>query len=58
MALPVNVNLKYRVVERKYITQEQFNDIYTTAEEAKKKALGLIHYLKKTNIKGPKFNGR
>jgi len=48
----------YRVLEKKYINKEQFDETYSFAEEAKNKVLGLIRYLQKSSIKGPKFTGR
>jgi len=46
------------VLEKKYINKEQFDETYSFAEEAKNKVLGLIRYLQKSSIKGPKFTGR
>ncbi len=48
----------YRVVERKYINDQKFKDVYTVADEAKNKITGLIKYLQKSDFRGPKYIGR
>lgn len=48
----------YRILDRKYIDEEKFKQLYNIAEEIKKMLRGLVHYLKKTPISGPKYKDR
>lgn len=48
----------YRVVERKYINEQKFKNVYAIADEAKNKITGLIKYLQKSDLRGPKYKGR
>lgn len=48
----------YRLFERKYINEHQLKEIYAIADEAKNKIIGLIKYLQKTELRGPKLIGR
>lgn len=48
----------YRLLDRKYIDEEKFKQLYNTAEEIKKMLRGFIHYLKKTPLSGPKYKDR
>ena len=45
----------YRSLDRKYITQEKFDDLIGKAEEIGKMTAGLIDYLNKSLLKGNKF---
>lgn len=45
----------YRAFDSGYITNEELNSISNNCIEIKKIILGLIKYLGKTDIKGPKF---
>jgi four helix bundle protein len=46
----------YRALDYKYITDEEFKKVYDIAEHTKALLKGLINYLKKTDLKGNKFN--
>ena len=48
----------YRVLDRNYIQQQVFTELYNLAEEIKKMLLSLIKYLKNSDFKGPKFKNR
>ncbi|HNW89443.1 MAG TPA: four helix bundle protein [Bacteroidales bacterium] len=45
----------YRVYDRKFITEEQFNDLSGSILEISKQISKFIDYLKKTEYKGDKF---
>lgn len=45
----------YRVFDRKYITEEKFNDLSSSILEISKQISKFIDYLKKTEYKGDKF---
>ncbi len=42
----------YRVVDRKYLTQEQFDNLYSLAVRISAMIQKLIEYLQKTDVKG------
>ncbi len=48
----------YRALDRKYITQEKFDELFGKAEEISKMNGGLIDYLNKSLLKGNKFKDR
>ena len=48
----------YRVLDRKYIQQEVFEELYNLVAEIKKMILSLIKYLQSSEFKGPKFKNR
>jgi four helix bundle protein len=48
----------YRILDRKYITDEKFNQLYQEAEVIKKMIFALIRYLLDSEIKGPKFKSK
>ena len=48
----------YRVMDRKYIQQEVFEELYNLVDEIKKMILSLIKYLQSSEFKGPKFKNR
>lgn len=48
----------YRIVDRRYIHQDSFNELYSLAEEIKGKLIALINYLKKSAFTGVKFKDR
>lgn len=48
----------YRVVDRKYITEEKFKELYNVVEEIKRMILSLITYLSKSAMTGPKYKLR
>jgi four helix bundle protein len=45
----------YRIFDRKYITESEFNDLSEKARVLVNKIGGLMAYLKKSGFKGPKF---
>lgn len=45
----------YRALDRKYIGNEKFNDLYKMAEQISRMINGLISYLNKTKYRGEKF---
>jgi len=45
----------YRIYDRKYISEDEFNELSNKAKELINKIGGLISYLKKSGIKGIKF---
>jgi four helix bundle protein len=48
----------YRILDRKYITGEKFNELYEIAEEIKRMILSLIKYLSGSPMTGPKYKLR
>lgn len=48
----------YRVLDRKYISEEKFNDLYKKADFLGKKIGAFIKYLNSTIIAGNKFKNR
>ena len=48
----------YRLLERKYVSDQKFKEVYAIADEAKNKIMGLIKYLQKSDLRGPKYIGR
>jgi four helix bundle protein len=48
----------YRVLDRKYITEEKFEALYEKAEEIKRMLFSLIDYLLKSDFKGPKYKAK
>ncbi len=48
----------YRALDRQYITQEKFDELFNKAEEISKMNGGLIDYLNKSLLKGNKFKDR
>ncbi len=46
----------YRALDKKYILQDEFNRLYTLAEEICKIITSLSAYLRKSSIKGIKFD--
>ena len=48
----------YRVLDRKYIQQEVFQELYNLVDEIRKMILSLIKYLQSSQLKGPKFKKR
>lgn len=47
----------YRATDREYISQEEFDALYTIAESACNKAGNLIQYLNRATYSGQKFKG-
>ncbi|KOH46132.1 four helix bundle protein [Sunxiuqinia dokdonensis] len=45
----------YRDLDNKYISQTEFDNAYSKADEISKMIGGLMSYLSKSDIKGPKF---
>jgi four helix bundle protein len=48
----------YRALDRKYITQEQFNHLYEKTDLIGKKTGSFINYLNSSSHKGNKFKNR
>lgn len=48
----------YRILDRQYINKETFDQLYLLCSEIRKMIIGLIHYIQKATIKGPKFKNR
>ena len=48
----------HRALDRQYITQEKFDELFNKAEEISKMNGGLIDYLNKSLLKGNKFKDR
>jgi four helix bundle protein len=48
----------YRLQDRHYIKKEIFDELYLLCNEIRKMLIGLIHYIQKATIKGPKFKNR
>ena len=45
----------YRCLNRKYITQEKFSELYSKNEILGKKIMSFIAYLQKTEFKGQRY---
>ncbi len=45
----------YRALDKKHITQEEFDNLYNKALLVSKMLSGFMNYLKKSEIKGSKF---
>ncbi|MEO0332214.1 MAG: four helix bundle protein [Bacteroidota bacterium] len=45
----------HRAKDRTYITEEEFNELYQFADEISGMIQGLVHYLKKSGLKGIKY---
>lgn len=45
----------YRVLDRKYITEEKFNELFASILEISKQISKFIDYLKKSDFRGDKF---
>lgn len=45
----------YRVLDRNYISQEKFDELYNLSKTISKKISSFISYLKKSEIKGSKY---
>ncbi len=48
----------YRLLDRKYITEERFNELYKLSEEIGNKLGAWINYLNASEHKGTKFKNR
>ena len=48
----------YRVLDRKYISEEKFKQLYGLAFEVRNMTLKLIQYLSQTEFKGAKYKLR
>jgi four helix bundle protein len=48
----------YRALDRKYICQEKFDELYFLVDEISKMISAFISYLNKSTIKGTKFKDR
>lgn len=48
----------YRSFDRKYLSNEQFDSLNSLALEISRMTIGLIAYLRKSDMKGPKFMAR
>lgn len=48
----------YRCLDRKYFTENVFNELYSEVEEIIKMLAGFIDYLNKSEHKGQKFKNR
>ena len=48
----------YRVLDRKYISEEKFKQLYSLAFEVRNMTLKLIQYLSQTEFKGAKYKLR
>jgi len=48
----------YRMLDRSYIKEDKFNELYDLAEEIKRMILALIRYLSKTPFRGIKYKLR
>jgi len=46
----------YRAYDRKYLTKEKFDELFSLAEKIGKMLGGFISYLKQTEYKGQKFH--
>ncbi|HYJ37420.1 MAG TPA: four helix bundle protein [Chitinophagaceae bacterium] len=46
----------YRVLDRKYFTQEEFNTFYAESENIGKQLGDFMDYLQQSPYKGPRFN--
>jgi len=45
----------YRALDQKYISEEEFKDLYNKASSISKMLSGFINYLKKSELKGVKY---
>jgi four helix bundle protein len=48
----------HRALDRKHISQEKFDELYSKTIEVEKMIGGFMSYLRKSDIKGNKFKGR
>ena len=48
----------YRLLDRKYIDQKKFDELYLMLNEIENKTGALINYLNSTELKGTKFKNR
>ena len=48
----------YRALDRKYLSQDQFDYFYSKADELTKKTTSFINYLNRSQFKGQKFKNR
>jgi four helix bundle protein len=48
----------YHIMDRRYISEEKFCQLYNLAEKIKKLILALIKYLSKSPLTGPKYKLR
>jgi four helix bundle protein len=48
----------YRILDRNYINKPFFDELFLLCSEIRKMILGLVNYLQKANLKGPKFKNR
>jgi|ERR1043165_958422 four helix bundle protein len=48
----------YRALDRKYISQEKFDELFNKVEEVCRMLSGLMDYLNKSTVKGNKFKDR
>ncbi|AEW00647.1 four helix bundle protein [Niastella koreensis] len=46
----------YRLLDRNYINKPLFTELYSLCNEIKKMILSLINYIKRSTLKGIKFN--
>jgi four helix bundle protein len=46
----------YTAFDERYITESEFRDTYTTAEEVGRLIGGLMRYLERTDVRGSKFS--
>ena len=46
----------YRAFDQLYITEEQLNELLTKTDTLSRKTANLIHHLKETPYKGPKYD--
>ena len=45
----------YRSIDRKFINQKTFDDLFSKAEEIEKMIKGLINHIEKSDLKGIKY---
>jgi four helix bundle protein len=48
----------YRALDRKYLSQEQFDYFYSPADELTKRTTSFMNYLNRSQFKGQKFKNR
>jgi four helix bundle protein len=48
----------YRILDRMYISQKHFDELYGLAEIIKRKLLTLAKYLRGSEIRGPKYRDK
>ena len=48
----------YRCLDRKYLDQQKFEELYEMTDKLCKKIFSFMHYLNKSSIKGQKFANR